>query len=312
MKTVEIKSFEEIEALLPKYVSLYDIDYRDNLDNSMKIISKCFSRKSADPLHGAIDEMLLDSEWDSVQYYIEELKKDLCRHYDIEDDEAQEIVDEYEDQIRDYLYNTDDSTPMRDLIRNTDDIEVRVTLFSNYDCINSHHFETYVCGGYTYKDSYFGDVVDVLNLNPRRVKELLNKHDIKTFGNFPNYKWRDGKEYISYDDFLQELENSCCGANNLVFIGTIDLEQAYIKDFNITKITIPAGNTCGFYSSFQGGGSTLEAELLRPMIIELGKPRKNRTKYDCLNLILDSDDGYSIDNCYGPTKSFWGGELVIN
>jgi len=312
MTTVEIKSFEEIKALLPKYVSLYDIDYRDNLDNSMEIISKCFDKKSADPLVELIDEMLMDSEWDSVEYYIKELKQDLCRHYDIDDDEAQEIIDEYEDNIKDYLYGVDDSTPVRELIRNTDDVAVRVTLYSNYDCINSHHFESYSCGGYTYKDSYFGDVVDVLNLNPRRVKELLNKHGVNAIGNFPNYKWRDGKEYISYEHFFQELENSCCGANNLVFIGTIDLEQAYINDFNITKITIPAGNTCGFYSSFQGGGSTLEAKLLRPMTIELGKPRKNRTEYDCLKLVLDSDDGYSIDDCYGLTKSFWGGELIIN
>ena len=312
MKTVEIKNFEEIKALLPKYVSLHDIDYRDNLNNNMGIISKCFSKKSADPLIEYVDEIFIGSEWDSIQYYIEELKKDLCRHYDIEVDEAQEVVNDYEDQIRDYLYNTDDSTPLRDLIHNTDDIEVRVTLFSNYDCINSHYFESSFCGGYDYKDSYFGDAIDVLNLNPRRVKELLNRHGVHTIGNFPNYKWRDGKEYISYDSFFQELENNCCGANNLVFIGIIDLEKAYIKDFNITKITIPAGNTCGFYSSFQGGGSPIEAKLLRPMTIDLSKKLKNKTEYDYLKLVLDNDDGYSIDDCYGGTKAFWGCELIIN
>ena len=53
-------------------------------------------------------------------------------------------------------------------------------MLSDYDCINSNWFESQ--GGYSYEESYFGDMVDSLNLNPAQVKKLLTSHGYKVYG----------------------------------------------------------------------------------------------------------------------------------
>ena len=44
-------------------------------------------------------------------------------------------------------------------------------MLSNYDCINSCWLESQ--GGFRYKESYFGDMIDTLRLNPAKVKKAL-------------------------------------------------------------------------------------------------------------------------------------------
>ncbi len=146
-------------------------------------------------------------EWKSndkaFEYYDKELIADICNKFEVDEDEAEDIFEEFRDEITDHYYNVDDSDVLKDLVRNSRPINVRIPLYSNYDCINSHYFE----GGYAYKESYFGDMVDVLNLNPAKVKKMLLENDVKCYGSFPNYKHRDGKEFVSYafDHFSSEL-----------------------------------------------------------------------------------------------------------
>lgn len=71
----------------------------------------------------------------------------------------------------------------------------------------------------TYRESYFGDMVDVLNLNPAKVKKMLLENDVKCYGSFPNYKHREGKELVSYADFWQELQNSLLWCKLISFCG---------------------------------------------------------------------------------------------
>ena len=118
-------SWEQVKELLPDRVELTYIDYRDNLDEHTEILSKCVRENSLQPL----DEWLFDSEgmhdqeWESIVYLKKELISDLVNEYEIEEDEAEELVDEeYDDEIRDYLYEHDESTPIRDLLRNTSDL----------------------------------------------------------------------------------------------------------------------------------------------------------------------------------------------
>lgn len=132
-------------------------------------------------------------------------------------------------------------------------------MLSNYDCINSCWLESQ--GGFRYKESYFGDMIDTLRLNPAKVKKALTEKGYTVYGRFPNKKYRDGKEQVSYEDFCQELENSCCGANLLIYIGLVNLRDLYDADFKIKEVIIPKGNTCGLFSSMYGGGSLIEMEL---------------------------------------------------
>lgn len=305
MEAIKV-TFEEIKDLLPTRTSLYYVDYNDNLDEHTEIIQKCIDDKSCDALYMAIDEWYWDCA--NYEYYDDELKADICRKFDIEDYEAEEILEEFRDEIRDHYYNVDDSNVLKDLVSNSRPINIRIPLYSNYDCMNSHYFE----GGYAYRESYFGDMVDVLNLNPAKVKKMLLENDVKCYGSFPNYKNRDGKEYVSYADFWQELQNSCCGANLLVFVGKVDIQDLIDNNFELKEVTIPRGNNCGLFSDTFGGGSVLEMELQKDFTIKLDVPRKKGlTKYDSFSLLIDETNGYSINSVYGVSSKFFGNEIII-
>lgn len=304
MTTTKI-TFEDLKDLLPKRTSLYYVDYRDSLDEHTELIQKCIDNKNCDALYEAIDEWYLDSSFD---YYDKELITDICNKFEVDEDEAEEIFEEFRDEIRDHYYNVDDSNVLKDLVRNSRPINVRIPLYSNYDCINSHYFE----GGYAYFESYFGDMVDVLNLNPSKVKKILLENDVKCYGTFPNYKHREGKELVSYSDFWQELNNSICGANLLVFVGKVDIQDLIDNNFELKEVTIPKGNSCGLFSDSQGGGSVIEMELQKDFTVKLDVPRKkNLTKYDSFSLLIDKTNSYSINQVYGVTSDFFGNEIII-
>ena len=307
MEAINIKiTFEEIKDLLPKTTSLYYVDYNDSLDEHTNLIQKCIDNKNADALYEAIDDWYIDCA--NTEYYDEDLVSDICGKFEIEEEQAKEIIEEYRDEINDHYYDVDDSNVLKDLARNSSSIKVRIPIYSNYDCINSHYFE----GGYAYKESYFGDMVDVLNLNPAKVKKMLLENDVKVYGSFPNYKHREGKELVSYADFWQELENSSCGANLLVFVGLLDIQTLIDNNFELKEVTVPKGNKCGIFSAFQGGGSVLDMKLLRDFTVKLDVPRKkNLTKYDSFSLLIDKTNGYSINEVYGVSREFWGKEITI-
>lgn len=196
---------------------------------------------------------------------------------------------------------------LKELIRNTDDIPVRVEMLSNNDCINSNWFESQC--GYRYDESYFGDMIDSLNLNPAKVKKLLTGHGYKVYGRFPNRKSRDGKEQVSYEQFYEEMLNSCCSANLLVYVGKVSLKDLYDADFSVDEVIIPKGNYCGLFSSAFGGGSLLEMELKQDVPLKL--KRKNGCDY---RFRLDAERSkydYSIQHVYGVDDSFFGNTVSL-
>lgn len=234
--------------------------------------------------------MVRDAEEQATQEIIKGLKSHCIDFHDFEDDEVEAFFEEHDDEIRDEIRERDDSTTVNDLIKNTRDIPVRVEMLSNYDCINSCWLESQ--GGFRYKESYFRDMIDTLRLNPAKVKKALTDKGYMVYGRFPNKKYRDGKEQVSYEDFCQELENACCGANLLTYIGLVNLRDLYDADFKIKEVIIPKGNTCGLFSSMYGGGSLIEMELKSDVRIRLDKARKDgygfrlrldneRSEYDC-------------------------------
>lgn len=171
--------------------------------------------------------------------------------------------------------------------------------------------------GNTYEYSeYIKDIVDLLNLNPALVKKSFRKYGINTAGAWPNKFNRNGKEYVKYDAFSNEISNTAC-YTLLTFTGMIPLVDMYDHEFKgMTKITIPAGNYCGLYGDWNGGGSLLEMELLRDLTIDLQNPlkRKHTTKHDTACLYVDERGctGYCIDEVYGMSYSFWKNDFIIH
>lgn len=296
-----------VKSLMEQSYTLVWTDYNDNLDNHLDIIRKCLEKQNCECLWEEVDKWYFEAEWNAVREIIDKLKEECTEFYDFDEDEADAFFDEHDDEIRDEIYSRNDSNVIKELISNTDDIPVRIEMLSNNDCINSNWFESQC--GYRYDESYFGDMIDSLNLNPAKLKKLLTGHGYNVYGRFPNRKSRDGKEQVSYEQFYKEMLNSCCSANLLVYIGKVSLKDLYDADFSVDEVIIPKGNCCGLFSSAFGGGSLLEMELKQDVPLKLKKQNgcdyrfrldAERSKYD-----------YSIQHVYGVDDSFFGNTVSL-
>lgn len=201
MEEMKKLSIETVKNRMEESYQLVWVDYRDNLNGQQALIQKCLQEKSATPLWEKEDEWYGDTEWQSTNEIFEKLKEDCIRD-GFTRREVEEFFTGHEDEIKEIIRERDDSDPIKELIGHTDDIPVRVEMLSNYDCINSHWLES---GGYSYEASYFGDMVDALNLNPAKVKEIRAANGERLVGRFPDKKSRNGKEQVSYEHFYQEL-----------------------------------------------------------------------------------------------------------
>ncbi|RGD24692.1 hypothetical protein DW646_13935 [Bacteroides sp. AM23-18] len=307
MEEQKTLTLDFVKSLMEQSYTLVWTDYNDNLDNHLDIIRQCLDKRNCECLWENTDEWYRDAEWESVRDIIIELKDECTESYGFDEEEVDDFFEEHEDEIRDEIYHRNDSDVLKELIKNTDDIPIRVEMLSNYDCINSNWFESH--GGYRYEESYFGDMVDSLNLNPAKVKKLLTGHGYKVYGRFPNRKSRDGKEQVSYEQFYEELVNSCCGANLLTYIGRVSLKELYDTGFSLKEVIIPKGNCCGLFSSMYGGGSLLEMELKQDVKLKLDvrnyhgfrfRLDDERTQYD-----------YSVRHVYGVDDSFFGNAVSL-
>lgn len=307
MKEQEILTMELVESLMDKSYTLVWVDYNDNLDNCRDTIQKCLEERSCESLWEKVNEWYNDAEWEAVREIVSKLKDECIRFHDFGKEEVDKFFEEHEDEIREKIYDRNDSDTLKELLKNTDDIPVRVEMLSNYDCINSNWLESQE--GYRYKESYFGDMIDALNLNPARVKRMLVEKGYTVYGQFPDEKDRDGKEQVSYEQFYQELINSCCGANLLTYIGKVSLKELYDAGFSLKEVIIPKGNCCGIFSSMYGGGSLLEMELRKDVRLKLEVRDYNGFRFRLDN--ESSEYESSIKHVYGVCDSFFGERISL-
>lgn len=115
--TKKIISYDDIVALMNKTYSLYYVDYRDDLENRLEDVQSA--------IHGKDNELWCVTEnwdiWETEKEYLKQLQDKVAAHFEIEDDEAKELIDEHEDDLRNEMHERDDSTPLSDLMRNTGD-----------------------------------------------------------------------------------------------------------------------------------------------------------------------------------------------
>ena len=297
-------TIDTVHNLMDKSYTLVWMDYRMNMNNSLDVITECLNDKSVTAYHDHAVERFCDTEQETADEYVSQLKE-KCIEHGYSDEEVTQFFDEHSDTIRDEIFARDNSdNTIRQLLRNTSKVPVRVVMHSNYDCINSHYFE----GTYCYHESYFGAMVDALNLNPSKVAEVFEGANISCEGEFPDIEERNGKELVSYEHFAIEISNSVSPANNLTFVATVDIEQLYDTNFEVPEITIPKGNMCGLFSSVCGGGSVLEMELLQDFTLKL-----DEKPYDYYTLEIDcnTDSGYSIKGTYGLLDSYFGKPIIV-
>lgn len=294
----------DIERLMDDSYTLCYVSPDDNLDDHLHIIRRCIETGSAEPLSDAIDGWYGISRHDALSDEIKKLKR-ACIDDGFEETATDSFFDAHDDCIRMMILERDHSYLADDLCRNTGWIPIRIEMVSGYDCINSHRLES--GGGYSYEDSYFGHMVDALNLNPRKVKEILLANGEKVAGNYPDIWVHNGKEQVSYDDFHRELRNSCCGANLLTYLGKMDVRDLSDENFDVATVVVPKGNVCGLYSAMQGGGSLMDMKLLTDVEIAL-----KVDGYDGFRLRIDACDTYPLKSVYAVLDSFFGRTIQLN
>ncbi|MCM1107949.1 MAG: hypothetical protein NC388_02705 [Clostridium sp.] len=297
-----------IKSLMEPSYTLVWVSRDSSFDSCHDTIEECLGNKNAMMMLDKSDEWYADVQWLAIRDIIGQLKSD-CIDRGFDEDYVNEFMDRHDDELMDAISARDDSDVLGTLLGNTADIPVTVEMLSNYDCINSHWLESR--GGYVYPGSYFGDMVDALNLNPAKVKRSLTEKGIRVYGRYPDRKSRNGRELVSYEDFHRELVNSGSGANMLTYLGKVNVKELYESGFNIARVVIPQGNRCGIFSSMYGGGSIMDMTLRHDATIDLktgnGHSYCHRLKMD----IPQKYYGHSIRQVYGVRNSFFGDTLQL-
>lgn len=121
--TIEKITFEEIKPFLPDRVTLHYVDYRDDLSEQTELLQKCIHKQSKDSLYEASYDWFW-GDFEGLNYELEQLKQRLEDHFNRDEDtvNVDDVMEEFEDLIRDHIYNVDDSDALKDLFRNTNDM----------------------------------------------------------------------------------------------------------------------------------------------------------------------------------------------
>jgi hypothetical protein len=104
-----------IKEVIPKHVSLFYLDRNDEYHN-YEVIQSAMNTKSFDPIYEDLDSWIFDQQGYSMEYYKEELKKDLEKYHDMQEENLDEFLMQYEQDIEDILHSRDDSTPVHDVL----------------------------------------------------------------------------------------------------------------------------------------------------------------------------------------------------
>jgi hypothetical protein len=176
----------------------------------------------------------------------------------IEEFELNIEPDEFREEFMDYIHS---DINIKGLLNNTPDITIFAKVHSNYDCaISTQQIED--------TEEYLGSVY-------KRVKKAVTK-----------------KEY------LNEFYNSYT-ASIFCFVFKMPIEEYLeLKNSFNKSITLPENTQYGFFSSFNGSGSTFGARTIKPITL----PKIDATEYDCVDLIADIEQSYTMADVYGDTS----------
>jgi len=132
MKQNETENKPIWQNYVPDTCYLYDVDYRDDLDDHMDLLQKCLDQNDMYPFSEEVYDW-----WDfPEQTYLEDIKRKM------EADNLEEEYEEHYEEIREWLWEHDKSTPEDDLFRNTGD----VTMFYSCDLDLDHGWrEAFLC-----------------------------------------------------------------------------------------------------------------------------------------------------------------------
>lgn len=112
-------SYEFLKSRLPEKVSLNYVAQGDDLDNRTAELQRAVQSKDLSELSELCFEWFWEQEADNAHGEIDKLCEELQAEFPEQFDEIAEAVEEYRDDLRDILYERNDSDVLKDLLRHT-------------------------------------------------------------------------------------------------------------------------------------------------------------------------------------------------
>lgn len=250
---------------LPDYVSLYYVDYNDNLRDSrdgMKLISQCLSKNNLYPLSECVCDW-----WDYPEgEYIREMREAM---------EADDIEwdDEWIDDIREALWDKDESEPVNDLLRNTGAVNMFYSL--NVEVDGWH--EAAFC------NPWRGDSETMAAYKMRRALKI-----------------QKGTKAAKQIESI--VANAPYGGDVRIYFSAELVDMLSTKydehDPDFKTIHFKGTFAVALYNSLEGSGDyeEIELDLLLP--------------FDRDNLAISDSDRYSLESCFGMSYDWLRGTDV--
>ena len=283
------------------------LDYRDTLSNST-----LYDIMTSNNPKETFNELIDSWEFESALYYKDDLEKEIKNNLtEDEMDFFNSYSDDIWDWIREYYYFYFDKEHYNETVK------VNIMLDTgncNYDFTRDNilnYCNYYSDHGKDLKDS------SILWLAKQQKKATLLRKAIKKVLNGEDIKFED--KFI--ESTIEELENLPSHMATLTFLVNMplfdyfDLREAMAAEEKLNDsyvledrkgkgtITISKDTMCGLFDVWSGGGSLLEIELDKDVVlpikciwraeIETGK----------------SEYGYSVDSVYGLVGSAWDGTV---
>lgn len=284
------------------------LDYRDELSNK-----SLYEIMSSDNPREAFNEIMAAWTIDGENYYIPELYGTIRQNLS---DEEIEFYEANEDEIKEwiqenyYLYYDENHF--------NNEVNVNIMLDTgncNYDftCDNVLNY---------YSDSReFDESSSILWLSRQQGKENELKEAVKQFepGYYEDEKWIGRTENTDafIESVIQELENLPSHMGTLTFLVKMKLfdyfelreamaaEEKLNNDYDVSEregtgyIVLGKQTECGLFDPWSGGGSCLEIELDKDVVLPLkcifaAEIETGKSQY-----------GYSVDCSYGLCDYCW-------
>jgi hypothetical protein len=219
METNKIK-LEELIDLLPAKTFLTYVDYRDSFDDNTELIQKSIEENSLDPLSEACWDWFIEQESESRREYLSQLSDDVQREYEIDEDEASEVIEEYIWELEDEIVSRDISTPVKDLLRNTGRI------IAHYD--TGYYMES---GSWSWSEAE-------IRLERMKIKKVLSINHSK------------------YDKDLDMMIEQASGGGSLLIYFELDIETfTNGKDYKSVQFS---DASIGIVNHYEGSGDVCD------------------------------------------------------
>ena len=139
-----------------------------------------------------------------------------------------------------------------------------------------------------------------LKVNPRTFAEWF---ELENVTEFPNLRYRNGKELVKIDDLCQEFYNFYGSWARVVFTVNLDLKD-YAENWNAYEnngIIIPKGTSLWLHDAFYNGTCSIgECELQHDLKLKKG----------IYQIVLDGQSGWGLNKICGGIYGAWNGTEI--